>query len=55
MLFNRMTEPALRPIRRAMPNLGTLLDISPVILLIGLYFLRNVVIIGHAHTAGGLT
>ncbi len=43
--FHRMTEPALRPIRRAMPDLGGL-DISPVILLIGLYFLRNVVIIG---------
>ncbi len=43
--FYRMTEPALRPIRRMMPDLGSL-DISPLVLLIALYFLRNVVILG---------
>ena len=31
---------ALRPIRRLMPNLGGV-DISPVILLLGLFFLRE--------------
>ena len=36
----RITEPALRPIRRVMPNLGGV-DISPVILLLGLFFLRS--------------
>ncbi|MSP89053.1 MAG: YggT family protein [Alphaproteobacteria bacterium] len=36
----RLTEPALRPIRRLLPNLGRL-DISPVILILLLYFLRN--------------
>jgi YggT family protein len=36
----RITEPALRPIRRVLPNLGGV-DISPVILLLGLFFLRN--------------
>ena len=36
----RMTEPMLRPIRRLMPNLGGV-DISPVILLLGLFFLRE--------------
>ena len=36
----RVTEPALRPIRRIMPNLGGV-DISPVILLLGLFFLRS--------------
>jgi YggT family protein len=36
----RITEPALRPIRRIMPNLGGI-DISPVILLLGLFFLRS--------------
>lgn len=36
----RLTEPALRPIRRFMPNLGGI-DISPVILILGLIFLRN--------------
>ena len=39
MLF-RMTEPVLRPIRRILPNLGGV-DISPVILLLGLFFLRS--------------
>ena len=36
----RITEPALRPIRRLLPNLGGI-DISPVILLLGLFFLRS--------------
>ncbi len=38
----RITEPALRPIRAMMPNLGGI-DISPVILIIGLMFLRQLV------------
>ncbi len=36
----RLTEPALRPIRRVIPHLGGL-DISPVVLIIGLWFVRN--------------
>ena len=36
----RLTEPVLRPIRRIMPNLGGV-DISPVILLLGLFFVRS--------------
>jgi YggT family protein len=36
----RITEPALRPIRRFLPNLGGI-DISPVILLLGLFFVRS--------------
>lgn len=36
----RLTEPALRPIRRFMPNLGGI-DISPVILILIIIFLRN--------------
>lgn len=35
----RATEPLLAPIRRMMPDLGGL-DISPVVLLIGLEFVR---------------
>jgi YggT family protein len=35
----RITEPALRPIRRLMPNLGGL-DISPVIVILIIIFLR---------------
>jgi YggT family protein len=38
----RITEPALRPIRKAMPNLGTI-DISPVILFFIIYFLQLVI------------
>ncbi len=36
----RITEPALRPIRRYIPDLGGL-DISPVILILLLIFLKN--------------
>ncbi len=36
----RITEPVLRPIRRVLPNLGGV-DISPVILLLGLFFIRS--------------
>ncbi len=39
----RITEPALRPIRRLLPNLGGI-DISPVILILLLYFVRNLLI-----------
>ena len=35
----RITEPALRPIRAFLPNLGGI-DISPVILIIGLLFIQ---------------
>lgn len=37
----RITEPALRPIRRFMPNLGGI-DISPIILILIIYFLQMV-------------
>ncbi|WP_225771030.1 YggT family protein [Inquilinus sp. Marseille-Q2685] len=37
----RLTEPALRPIRRVLPNLGGI-DISPVVLLLIIYFLQMV-------------
>ena len=36
----RVTEPLLRPLRRMLPSLGGV-DISPVILLLGLFFLRS--------------
>jgi YggT family protein len=39
-MLYRLTEPALRPIRRILPNFGGV-DISPVILLLGLYFLES--------------
>jgi YggT family protein len=39
----RITEPALRPIRRMLPNLGGI-DISPVILIILLLFLKQLIV-----------
>ena len=36
----KATEPALRPIRRIMPDLGGL-DISPIVLLIAIFFVRT--------------
>mgnify|MGYP000853017648 FL=1 len=39
----RLTEPALKPIRRFMPDLGGI-DISPIILLLILFFLRQFII-----------
>ncbi len=35
----RITEPALKPIRRLLPTMGGI-DLSPVVLILGLYFLR---------------
>ncbi len=36
----RITEPALRPIRRYLPHMGGM-DLSPVVLILALIFLRN--------------
>ena len=36
----RLTEPVLAPIRRILPNFGGL-DLSPVVLILLLYFARN--------------
>ena len=41
--LHRVTEPALRPIRRLLPNFGGF-DLSPVVLLLGLYFIRQLLI-----------
>ena len=38
-----LTEPLLRPIRRMMPNLGGL-DISPIVLLLAIEFVRILVV-----------
>lgn len=37
----RVTEPALRPIRKIMPNLGPV-DLSPIVLLLIMFFLQSV-------------
>lgn len=39
----RLTEPLLGPIRRFMPDLGGV-DISPMVLLVGLIFLQRLII-----------
>jgi len=38
----RITEPALRPIRAMLPSLGGI-DISPVVLIIGLLFVERLI------------
>lgn len=41
--LNALTEPALKPIRRFLPSMGGM-DISPVILLLIIYFIRQLII-----------
>ncbi|KPQ11675.1 MAG: YggT family protein [Saliniramus fredricksonii] len=41
--LHRVTEPALSRIRRIMPDLGGI-DLSPIILLLGIFFLQQVII-----------
>ena len=40
--LHRLTEPALAPIRRILPNFGGL-DISPVVLILLLFFIRSLI------------
>jgi YggT family protein len=40
----RLTEPALRPIRQFMPNLGGI-DISPIILILGIFLVQRIIIL----------
>ena len=42
-VLNLLTEPVLKPIRRILPNLGGL-DFSPVILLLGLQFVKRAIV-----------
>jgi len=46
--LHRVTEPALRPIRKIIPNFGGI-DISPIALILGLIFLQMV--LGNLHRA----
>lgn len=39
-ILYRATEPALRPLRRILPNLGGL-DIAPLVLVLVIFFVRN--------------
>ena len=38
--LHRITEPVLRPVRNLLPSMGGI-DISPVIVILALYFLRD--------------
>ena len=40
----QITEPALRPIRSVLPNLGGI-DVSPIILLLIIFFLQRVIVL----------
>ena len=41
--LHRITEPALGPIRRMLPNLGGI-DLSPLVLILGLYFFKRLIV-----------
>lgn len=41
--IHRITEPAQAPIRRVLPHLGNI-DVSPLVLILILYFLQDVLI-----------
>lgn len=43
-IVNTLTEPLLKPIRRFIPSMGGL-DLSPIILFLGLYFARRVIVL----------
>jgi YggT family protein len=40
----KLTDPPLNYIRRFLPNLGSI-DISPIVLILGLMFLRNLIFV----------
>lgn len=41
--LNALTEPLLRPIRRRLPQMGAI-DISPIVLLLAIFFLERVIV-----------
>ena len=40
MALNGLTEPVLRPILRALPNMGTL-DISPIVVMLAIFLIKR--------------
>ena len=52
--LNRLTEPAYRRIRRFLPDMGGI-DLSPLVLIFGLIFLRNLMweLLGPMAMGGG--
>ncbi len=49
--INALTEPLLRPIRRRLPQMGAI-DLSPIVLLIAIFFLERVIVYYIYPTAG---
>ena len=49
--LNRLLEPVYRPIRRFLPDLGGI-DLSPMILIIGLLFLKQLILVDLARAIG---
>lgn len=41
--LHRATDPVLKPLRKILPNLGGL-DISPIVLILGLIFVRRLLV-----------
>jgi YggT family protein len=41
--LNALVEPLLRPIRNILPNMGGI-DLSPIVLLLGCFFIQSVVL-----------
>ncbi|WP_075214171.1 YggT family protein [Mongoliimonas terrestris] len=41
--LHQMTEPLLRPIRRLLPSMGGL-DLSPIVLLLGIFLLQQIIV-----------
>jgi len=41
--LNALVEPLLRPIRSILPNMGAI-DLSPIVLLLGCFFVQSVVL-----------
>jgi YggT family protein len=49
----RVTEPVLRPVRRRLPTMQMGLDLSPMIVLLGIYFLKEFLVPVLFRIAGG--
>ncbi len=49
----RVTEPVLRPVRRRLPTMQMGLDLSPMIVLLGIYFLKEFLVPVLFHIAAG--
>ena len=52
-IINRVTEPVLAPLRRILPDLGGI-DISPVVLLLLLFFVQNLLWEIYGSMSGGM-